>query len=89
MRLISQLFTMKAISSLVLALALALLVQSFPQRGDEPSSFIVNGRDADISEFPHHLGLFDQGRFFCGAAVINPLFALTAAHCLVDHISDR
>jgi secreted trypsin-like serine protease len=47
------------------------------------SGLIVNGRDADIADFPHHLALIDQGRYFCGASVINRLFALSAAHCLV------
>lgn len=75
---------MNTLSSLLIILTLAVFVKSFPQMGLNDSGFIVNGRDADISEFPHQLALFDQGRYFCGAAVINPLFALTAAHCLVN-----
>lgn len=74
---------MKTLSSLLFAVTLVVFVQSFPH--DDASGFIVNGRDADIADFPHQLALFDQGRYFCGAAVISPLFILTAAHCLVTH----
>lgn len=73
---------MKKLFSFLITLSLSLFVTSFPSSNENPSGFIVNGRDADISEFPHHLGLFDQGRFFCGAAVLSPQFALSAAHCL-------
>lgn len=71
---------MKAFSTVFFALAYLALAESFP--GKDTSGFIVNGRDADIADFPHHLALIDQGRYFCGAAVISPQFALTAAHCL-------
>lgn len=68
--------------TLCLGFLLLICVQSLPVGENDSTGFIVNGRDADIRDFPHHLGLFDQGRFFCGAAVISRLFALTAAHCL-------
>lgn len=47
-------------------------------------SLIVNGRPADIADFPHHLGLLDlqRGGYICGAVNIAPLWALSAAHCL-------
>lgn len=48
----------------------------------EISGLIVNGRDADIADFPHQLAIINRGSYICGAAVINRFFALTAAHCL-------
>lgn len=47
-------------------------------------SLIVNGRPAEIADFPHHLGLVDlqRGGLICGAVNIAPLWALSAAHCL-------
>lgn len=56
-------------------------IESSPKL-EERNGFIVNGEDADIADFPHHLGLFDQGRFFCGASVLSAQWALSAAHCL-------
>lgn len=73
---------MRKFSSLLCVVLLVVLANCFPH-GEDASGFIVNGRDAQISDFPHQLALFDQGRYFCGAAIINRLFALTAAHCLV------
>ena len=51
-------------------LALVAIGETFPKKGKETSGYIVNGRDANIADFPHHLALIDQGRYFCGAAVI-------------------
>lgn len=73
---------MKSIASLFVLTAIFAFAQSFPGRAESFSSRIVNGRDANIADFPHHLALFDQGRYFCGASVLSPQFSLTAAHCL-------
>lgn len=73
---------MESIAKLFALFAIFALAKGFPSRDESISGLIVNGRDADIADFPHHLGLFDQGRFFCGASVLSPLFALTASHCL-------
>lgn len=62
--------------------AITALVESFPRDNRNVSRFVVNGRDADIADFPHQLALINRGSFICGAAVIHPLFAVTAAHCL-------
>lgn len=45
---------------------------------------IVGGSPAEISEYPHHLGLLDLtfGGYICGASNISPLWALSVAHCL-------
>lgn len=54
-----------------------------------PLSFIVKGEDAKVGEFPYmllykirNLGIWTN---LCGASLINPQQALTAAHC-VDQI---
>lgn len=81
-RAISQVSKMKSTVSIFALIAIFAFAESFPAKDESVSSFIVNGRDANIADFPHHLGLFDQGRFFCGSSVLSPQFALTAAHCL-------
>lgn len=73
---------MALIKSFLALAAFFTLVTSFPSNGEDVSGLIVNGRPADISDFPHKLALYDRGRFFCGAAIIDRLHALTAAHCL-------
>ena len=56
-----------------------------------PSTFIVNGTNASISEFPFYARLvitnFDNSYgHTCGASIINNKYILTAAHC-VDPVS--
>lgn len=46
---------------------------------------IVGGRETGVNEYPMMAGLID-GRLrelFCGATIISPSYALTAAHCLI------
>lgn len=73
---------MQSIRTVFFVLSLSLLASAFPGSPKDSSAFIVNGRDADIADFPHHLGLFDQVRYFCGASVLSRLWALSASHCL-------
>ncbi|XP_063701821.1 trypsin 3A1-like [Culicoides brevitarsis] len=47
---------------------------------------IVGGYEATPHEFPWTVGLFRQGKLYCGASLISENFLLTAAHC-VDGIS--
>ncbi|KAJ8975325.1 hypothetical protein NQ317_008311, partial [Molorchus minor] len=43
---------------------------------------IVGGQDANIADYPYQLSLVIWKKYhFCGAALITPKFALTAAHC--------
>nr|CAD7391974.1 unnamed protein product [Timema cristinae] len=44
---------------------------------------IVGGTDAALYEFPWQVAIFLEDLFFCGGAVINELFVLTAAHCIM------
>lgn len=54
---------------------------------DLPSLYIINGQEATVGEFPHQL-LMERlsggsvWKFSCGAVLINPHQALTAAHCV-------
>ncbi|KAJ8939284.1 hypothetical protein NQ318_014932 [Aromia moschata] len=46
---------------------------------------IVGGHDADIADYPYQLSLiYKSFGHFCGAALISPNWALTAAHCMLD-----
>ena len=73
---------MKTLASLIIVVFTSTLGKSFPSNNENISGSIVNGRDADIADFPHHLALINRGSYICGASVIHPLFALSAAHCL-------
>ncbi|KAJ8977367.1 hypothetical protein NQ317_007442 [Molorchus minor] len=45
---------------------------------------IVGGHDADIKDYPYQLALLLYNQHYCGAVIVAPKWALTAAHC-VDH----
>jgi len=80
------------------ALCLILVILSAIQSGNswklmnsimKTDPFVVGGSPASIADFPHSLALLDLQRgnpvnngFICGASVIGPLWALSAAHCL-------
>lgn len=42
----------------------------------------MGGYIANPHEFPWTVGLFRQGKLYCGASVISENFLLTAAHCV-------
>lgn len=43
---------------------------------------VVGGTATDISKFPHQLSLQYFGRHICGATLVTPNTAVTAAHCV-------
>ncbi|XP_065331508.1 trypsin-like [Cloeon dipterum] len=43
---------------------------------------IVGGSAAQIKDFPYQLSMRFRGRHICGASIISPEYALTAAHCI-------
>uniref|UniRef100_A0A182MXU4 Peptidase S1 domain-containing protein n=1 Tax=Anopheles dirus TaxID=7168 RepID=A0A182MXU4_9DIPT len=49
---------------------------------DARSGRIIGGRNADIQDHPYMLLMRKNGYASCGAAVIGPKYALTAAHCV-------
>lgn len=51
-------------------------------------SFILNGQEAEVGEFPHQLMLQERygynWKLICSASLINSQQALTAAHCITE-----
>ncbi|XP_017007944.2 trypsin beta-like [Drosophila takahashii] len=47
---------------------------------------IIGGTATSISDIPWQLSLQSYGSHYCGAVIISPSYALTAAHCLPDYI---
>ncbi|XP_055379996.1 trypsin-1-like [Condylostylus longicornis] len=50
---------------------------------------IIGGEEGDITDFPYQLSLRIGGRHNCGASIIAPRYALTAAHCLEKRRADE
>jgi trypsin len=45
---------------------------------------IVNGTDTDITQFPFMISLRRNNNHSCGGSIINKLWVLTAAHCVMS-----
>lgn len=46
-------------------------------------SYILGGNDAILGKWPWQALLFMNGNSGCGATLIDPFYAITAAHCVV------
>ncbi|XP_032129185.1 azurocidin-like, partial [Sapajus apella] len=57
----------------------ALLVSS--RAGSSPLADIVGGRKARPRQFPFLASIQNEGRHFCGGALVHPRFVMTAASC--------
>ncbi|XP_050545408.1 phenoloxidase-activating factor 3-like isoform X2 [Daktulosphaira vitifoliae] len=44
---------------------------------------IIGGMDAEVGEYPWLAAIAMDGLFFCGGALINDRYVLTAAHCIM------
>ncbi|MCG9676859.1 trypsin-like serine protease [Vibrio sp. Isolate24] len=72
---------------------LSLILVSFRLLAMEISPYIVNGSNADITNYPSFASLFYRNgntystSSYCGATMLNSQFVLTAAHCIYDNES--
>lgn len=70
------------------AVMVSLLSFSAAGHTSDISTYIVNGSDANVGDFPSFASLFYEDdrqystRSFCGATIINDYYVLTAAHCV-------
>nr|XP_012218726.1 PREDICTED: chymotrypsin-2-like [Linepithema humile] len=50
----------------------------------DPSPYIVNGRDALLGDIPYQVSLQIDSHHFCGGAILNEKYVITAAHCVEE-----
>lgn len=53
------------------------------QKKDMAERRIVGGVETGINEFPWQVAIALDEMFFCGGALVNENFVLTAAHCVL------
>jgi len=76
--------------SLLALAALALALVFVPGAGASVSPKVVHGSNADITEFPFQVALYEPSfgtpvqSQFCGGVIIDSTHVITAAHCLFD-----
>lgn len=57
--------------------------QDMPLKNEYASRRIVAGIETGVREFPWQVAIALEGMFFCGGALIDNNFVLTAAHCIL------
>ena len=45
-------------------------------------TYVINGRDASIEEWPWYAVLLGNGFLYCGATLVSPEWLVTATHCI-------
>ncbi|ETN60925.1 azurocidin [Anopheles darlingi] len=50
---------------------------------DSPSTRIAGGSEAEDGQFPYQVALINEGLVYCGGAVLNRRWVITAAACLL------
>ncbi|XP_041975443.1 proclotting enzyme-like [Aricia agestis] len=60
---------------------------ALPYGSTEDEQRIVGGHNAELNEWPWIVGLFNNGRQFCGGSLIDDRHILSAAHCVAHMTS--
>jgi len=71
--------------SSAIMLALAVLFCIFATTFASRSPYIVNGRDANVGEFPWQGSLQVWRQHTCGASLVSSTWLVTAAHCIGNY----
>lgn len=61
-------------------------LHTIPLQSRQARRRIVSGSETDIGEFPWQVAIALDGMFFCGGALLNEHFVLTAAHCIMTWV---
>lgn len=49
---------------------------------------VVGGSEVARNSVPYQVGIFIDGRSFCGGSLISRTFVLTAAHCTIRYVME-
>lgn len=71
-------YTLVILSTLAVTV---LTTPQFPAAIPIPDGRIVGGEATNIENFKYQASLLYYGSHRCGAAIISPLYVLSAAHC--------
>ncbi|KAF2888985.1 hypothetical protein ILUMI_17188, partial [Ignelater luminosus] len=64
-----------------LVFTVALIAMTYGSQVAQREGRIVGGKDAEIEDHPYHLSFEFFDDHLCGASLIRPNVAVTAAHC--------
>ncbi|KAI1981030.1 hypothetical protein LOZ55_000916 [Ophidiomyces ophidiicola] len=77
-----RLKTLIMAKTLAIAVSLAISALAAPAYLDDSTGRIVGGSPAKLGQFPSMLAINFEGEQTCGAMLLGPKLALTAAHCI-------